>query len=654
MTPSRCLAVSFLAFLFAASAFASAAVRLGSPFGSNMVLQQGRPVPVWGWADPGDEIVVEFAGQEKSGTADATGRWQIALDPMSASFESRTMVIGRKNSNVVIPLPNVLVGEVWLCGGQSNMERELGPRGGQKPIIGWEEAAASANFPLIRQFYVPQHTADTPQATTDGAWTVCSPDTAPSFTAVGFFFARALHHARDGVPVGIIHSSWGGTVAEAWTSEEGLAAFPDFAGAIETARRAQADPDGARREYRTKLDAWYAAHDPGTKGQWSKPGRDPGSWETITVPNLWEDAGHPDWDGVAWMRRSFDLPEGWAGRDLVLNLAAVDDVDTTWVNGVDVGTTTFYSTQRTYRVPASALKPTGNEIRVRVLDTGGGGGIWNTRLKLDVMRADGAEESVSLAGQWQIHFAVPLAAVPPAPQAPAIGGPNVPTVLYNAMLAPLAPYAVRGATFYQGESNATRASQYRKLLPALIADWRRVWRQPELPFLFVQIAPFQGQPPEIREAQLLAWQATKNTAMVVTIDVGDATDIHPAHKQPVGERLALAARAVAYGEELEFSGPVYSSMGLSDGRAILHFTHVAGGLAAPGGTLRGFTIAGKDGVHHEAQAGVTGDGSTVAVWSPAVTEPVAVRYAWANVASGNLFNQAGLPASPFRTDAPEN
>jgi sialate O-acetylesterase len=529
------------------------------------------------------------------------------------------------------------------------MERELGPRAGQKPIVGWEEAVASADFPLIRQFHVWQDTADTPQAEAAGGWLPCTPQTAADFSAVGFFFARAMHLAREGVPVGMIHTSWGGTVAEAWMSKDGLTTFPEFEGAIEAARRAQADPERAHREYQRALEVWYRANDPGTKAQWWKPGRDPGGWETMTVPNIWEDAGFPDWDGVAWMRRTFDLPGESAGSNGRLLLAAVDDVDTTWVNGVEVGTTTFYSTMRAYDIPASALKPTGNEIRVRILDTGGGGGIWNNRLKLEIERG---LDSVSLAGPWQIHFAASLADVPPPPPAPVIGGPNVPTVLYNAMLAPLAPYAIRGAIFYQGESNATRATQYRKLLPALIADWRRTWGQGDFPFLFVQIAPFQGQPPEIREAQLLAWQATEKTAMVVTIDVGDATDIHPANKRPVGERLALAARAVAYGEDIPYSGPVYASMAVDGGSVVLRFTHVDGGLVAPGGTLQGFTIAGADGVFHDATARI--EGNTVLVSAAQVANPIAVRYGWANVASGNLFNSAGLPASPFRTDAPKD
>ena len=371
----------------------------------------------------------------------------------------------------------------------------------------------------------------------------------------------------------------------------------------------------------------------------------------MNLPVLWEEAGHPNWDGVAWFHRTFTLPPGWNARDLELNLSAIDDDDTTWVNGTEVGTTTYYNTQRRYRIPASALKATGNEITVRVLDTGGGGGIWEPRLRFDIVPADGNGTPLPLAGPWKVRFSVSLTDVPPPPLDASASGAGVPTGLYNAMIAPLVPYAIRGATFYQGEANAGRARQYQTLLPALIADWRRAWGQGDFPFLFVQIAPYNGQPPEIREAQLLAWQSTKNTAMVVTLDVGDAADIHPANKQPVGIRLALAARALAYGEKLEYSGPVFQQMIVTDNRAAIRFTHLAGGLVAPGGTLTGFTMAGADGVFHPAEASISGD--SVIVTATDVPQPHAVRYAWANVAAGNLFNSAGLPASPFRTDLPQ-
>jgi sialate O-acetylesterase len=616
-----------------------------------MVLQQGRPVPVWGTAAPGDKITVTFAGHKKSATADASGQWRVDLNKLKASAEPRDLVVSSVSGESKIETQkfhDVLVGEVWLCGGQSNMERQLGPRPGQPLIVNWEAEAATATHPLIRQLYVKQSTANTPQATVTASWTVCSPATVHDFTAVGYFFARDLQ-AKLGVPVGIIHSSWGGTPAEAWTSTEGLGGFPELTGQIEQAKQAAVDPEGARRAFREKLHQWFAANDPGSGSQpWSAPGLNRGDWEIMQLPGLWEEAGHPDWDGVAWFHKAFDLPSGWAGRDLMLHLSAIDDADTTWVNGVEVGVTGGYNRPRSYRVPAAALKATGNEITVRVLDTGGGGGIWEPRLRFEIVPADGNGQALSLAGPWLARFSVPLTGLPFPPQDSSASGASRPTVLFNGMIAPLVPYAIRGVTFYQGEANAGRATQYRTLFPAMIADWRRLWGQGDFPFLFVQIAPFKDQPPEIREAQLIAWKNTQNTALAVTIDVGDAKDIHPANKEPVGARLALAARAIAYGEKLEYSGPVYDKLAVTGNRAVLTFTHLGGGLVAPGGTLTGFTVAGADGVFHAATAVIEGD--TVVVTSPKVPAPAAVRYGWANVASGNLFNQAGLPASPFRTD----
>lgn len=638
----------FLAF---STAQLAAAVRLASPFGDHMVLQQGMPVPVWGTADAGSKVTVAFAGQTKTATADAAGQWRVTLDPLTASAVSRDLLVTETNRESKIvnhKCSDVLVGEVWLCGGQSNMERQLGLRAGQKPIVNWEAEVAAATHPLIRQLYVEQTKASTPQSTVTASWSVCSPATAPDFTAVGYFFARDLH-ASLGVPVGIIHSSWGGTPAEAWTGREGLAAFPEFADQLDSLTQSADAAATVRQKYLQKLNQWFQAIDPGSGAQpWSARQLDTTGWETMKLPTLWEDAGHPGFDGVVWFRRTFDLPAGWSGRDLELRLGAIDDVDTTWVNGAELGTTSGYTTPRVYRIPAANLRPTGNVIAVRVLDTGGGGGLWNPKLPLSVAPVDETEAALDLNGRWLCRFATTL----PADQRP----PNdisqnagTPTVLYNGMIAPLIPYAIRGVTFYQGEANAGRERQYQKLLPALIADWRQRWGEGDFPFLFVQIAPFDGQPPEIREAQLIAWQHTKNTAMTVTIDVGDATDIHPANKGPVGARLALAARALAYGQKIPYSGPVFASAQFTEGRAVLTFTHVAGGLVAPGGTLEGFTIAGPDGVFHPAKAAIVG--ATVVVTAPDVPAPAAVRYGWANVASGNLFNTAGLPASPFRTDA---
>lgn len=625
-----------------------AAVELGSPFSDHMVLQQGKPVPLWGWASPGEEVTATFAGQTVKAKAAADGRWSTFLDPMGASADARLLVVSAPSQPEPLVVRDVLVGEVWLCGGQSNMERELGPRGGQKPLINWEADAANARYPLIRQLYVKQTLALQPQEKVQASWSVCSPETAPKFTAVGFYFARELFLSR-GVPVGIIHSSWGGTPAEAWASAEGLKPFPEFGEALAELKSLPVDDAAVQKHNEEKLEPWFLRHDPGTAQKWASPDLADQAWDKVKLPAQWEKAEHDGFDGVVWFRRTFDLPEAWQGKDLVLRLSAVDDLDTTWVNGEKVGFTLGWDHPRAYPVSAKALKKQGNVIAVRVLDTGGNGGIWREDVPFEIAPADGSGKPLVLGGEWRANFAVRFSNQLPAPSV-ILNNSNAPTVLFNGMIAPLVPYALRGATFYQGESNAGRADQYRRLLPAMIGDWRRLWKEGDFPFLFVQIAPHEGMPPEIREAQWLAWKTTPNTAMAVTIDCGDATDIHPANKAPVGQRLALAARALAYGETVAYSGPTFTGADFEGGRATVHFTSAPGGLVAQGGALRGFTLAGADGVFQPAEARIEGD--TVVVTSPQVKNPKAVRYGWAHVADGNLYDGAGLPASPFRSDHP--
>lgn len=616
-----------------------------SLFSDHAVLQRGAPVPVWGTAAPGESVTVEFRGGTARTTADAEGKWIVRIDPGAAGgpFE---MVLSGSNT---VRLRDVLVGEVWLCSGQSNMERQLGPRSGQKPIINAQAAAAAANYPRMRQFMVPDLIAYEPQADVEGAaWVPCSPTTVQEFTAVGFFFGRDLQAALE-VPIGLVESTWGGTPAEAWTSEEAVSEFPSFAAMLELMSAYQADPEGTEARYLASLEDWFVGRDEGSAGlAWAAPGYQPDdAWVEMDLPVMWEDAGYAGFDGIGWFRREFELPPDWDGEELLLQLSAIDDIDTTWVNGRTVGSMSTWDAERAYRVAADLLHAGRNVIAVRVLDTGGGGGIWDPKVPLQLSLVSRPAEVLDLRGAWRFRPSTKLSETGRPPQL-AGRGPGAPSVLFNGMIAPLIPYAMKGVIWYQGEANASDPILYRELFPSLIADWRSRWGLGDFPFLFVQIAPFEGQPPEIREAQLFTLARTANTAMAVTIDVGDAEDIHPANKEPVGERLALAARALAYGEDLVYSGPLFDHADFEGDRAIVHFTHVEPGLVAVFGALEGFTLAGADGVLHLAEAVI--DGDTVVVTSPAVPAPVAVRYGWAHVAAGNLFNRAGLPASPFRSD----
>ncbi len=614
-----------------------------SLFRDHAVLQQGMPIPVWGTAAEGEKVSITL-GETSVSTVAQGGKWSVKLDPLPAGGPHTLTIKGRNE----ITLSDILIGEVWVCSGQSNMERQLGLREWQKPIKNWEAEAASADYPLIRHFGTAQTLALTPQESVDGEWLVCSPETAHKFTAVGFFFGRALHQAR-GVPIGLIHSSWGGTPAEAWTSPEGISHFPRYADITERLESIRRDPTAARAQFARELERWFEANDSGSRARpaWSGESLETADWPIMNLPTLWENAGLPDFNGIVWFRREIEVPADWTDRETELHLGPIDDIDTTWVNGRVVGGGTTWNEPRVYRVPAGTLQAGRNTIAVRVLDTGGGGGIWGNET-MELVRVDAPARTLALDGAWHYQKSVFSHNAPPPPVDPSVSA-GTPTVLHNGMIAPLQPYAIRGTIWYQGEANAGQADFYRELFPNMVADWRRGWGQGEFPFLYVQIAPFKEMPPEIREAQRLSLERIPRSAMAVTIDVGDADDIHPADKRPVGERLALAARALAYGEAIEYSGPHYESLRIEGDRAIVEFSHLGGGLMARGGDLIGFTVAGADGVFHAARAKIVGD--TVEVTAPEVAAPVAVRYAWANVPEGNLFNEAGLPASPFASDS---
>ena len=611
-------------------------------FSDHAVLQRDTNIPVWGSASENEDVSVRFAGQTVTTTA-RDGKWMVSLEPVPAGGPYIMIIAGKNNT---VKCRDVLVGDVWVCSGQSNMERQLGPRPGQKPIVNWQQEAAAANYPKIRQFKVPNLTSTRPVDTADAVWSVCSPETVVDFSAVGYFFARDLYQAVD-VPIGILFSSWGGTVAEAWTSAETLKTMPDFASAVSRIEQESAqDESRLIAVYEIKIAVWYAENDPGSNPQapWSEADMDTQAWESMNLPVNWEQASLPDFDGVVWFQKTIDLPENWTDRKAVLSLGPIDDQDTTWVNGVKVGSMDNWQLPRTYPIPANLLKAGRNVITVRVLDTAGGGGIFGRPEQLVLKSQSG---DISLAGPWKYKATVKLDRSSDVPRRPG-SNPNVPTLLYNGMIAPLQPFVIRGVTWYQGESNNDRARQYRTLFPKMIQDWRRTWGQGDFPFLFVQIAPYRDMSPEIREAQFLTLDKVKNTAMVVITDAGDANDIHPAHKQPVGARLALAARALSYGESIEYSGPLYKSMSVEGNQIVLSFSHTGTGLMALDGPLRGFVIAGRDKKFVPAEARIVG--STVHVWNDSIEKPVAARYGWSDVPDVNLYNKEGLPASPFRTD----
>ncbi len=619
---------------------AAQAVEMPRIFADGMVVQRDQPVRVWGEAAPGARVHVTFAGREATAQAAADGRWSLALPAQTVGGPHVMRIDDGKQPRV---LRDVLVGDVWLASGQSNMEWPIAQSANP------EAEAARATDPQIRHFKIPKSWSGEPQAQLEGGeWVASSPQAAPKFSAVAHFFARELRKVT-GVPIGIIDSTWGGSRIEAWMDAPSQ-------GVDASALRAQAerlrDADTrALQQTHAHLARWasWPADDTG----WEKRDLDTRDWVPITVPSLWEKTGWNGLDGVAWYRTTFTLSAEEAAAGVTLGVGRIDDSDITWVNGVQVGETRMqYNQPRRYRVPATALRAGVNQVAVRVSDFGGGGGIHGEPAEVFVQPASGSARPLA---DWSFRPSrVTVALVDDKNQHP--------TLLYNRMIHPLQPYAIRGVIWYQGESNANtvpEALKYRTQFPALIQQWRRQWQAPDMPFLWVQLANFssgvdQGdQSPwaMLRESQS-ATLALLATAQVVTIDIGNPTDIHPLNKQDVGKRLALAARHVAYGESLVYHGPVHTQAQFSDGVATLAFDDGGSALAVRGGGTRvhGFALAGADSVFHPAEASLI-DGRVV-VRSDLVKAPVAVRYGWSdNPADADLINAAGLPASPFRTDA---
>jgi sialate O-acetylesterase len=642
----RTIASYLLVTLFFSSP-SLADVRLPKLVGDHMVLQRDTKLAIWGWADAGEKVTVTFQNKKYTATPDANGKWMVSLPALKAGGPYE-MTIAGKNT---LTIKDILIGDVWLASGQSNMEWNLG-----WTVNNFEQEIANANFPQIRVLDVKNAIAFTPQTDfeSDG-WKICSPENAGKFSAVGYFFSRELHQKYK-VPVGLITSEWGGTPSESWTSPQALKAFPEYGKVVEDMESRGTAIQDEMKAYDTKLKEWQSSVSGADRGyaaspQWNAADFTPTDWPAMKLPGLWESASLPDYDGIVWFRKEVMIPETEAGKEISLQLATIDDIDSTWFNGALVGTTNAYNIARKYTVPANLVKAGKNVITIRVIDTGGGGGIYGEAK--DMQLVSGEKTIASLADQWQYQTALDISQMPAKPKV--TYNQNSPAVLYNAMIAPLAPYAIKGAIWYQGESNAGRAYQYRTLFPAMIKDWRTQWKQ-DFPFLFVQLANFMNiteQPvesdwAELREAQSMTLSLPK-TGMAVIIDIGDANDIHPRNKQDVGHRLALAAQKVAYQDNVVYAGPTYKSMKTDGNKIVLTFNNTGGGLVAKGGELKEFAIAGPDKQFVWANARI--EGNTVVVSSSQVTNPVAVRYAWSNNPSkANLYNKEGLPASPFRTD----
>lgn len=601
-------------------------IKLPSLVSDGMVLQRDVPVHIWGWANPGEKVNILFKGKKIKTLADPQGHWSSTLPatPAGGPYEIQINEVSVKD---------VLFGDVWLCAGQSNMVINM-----ERVKEKYPEDIASAHYPLIRNFFIPTavskvHVLD---QLPPSSWLPVNPENVLKMGAVSYFFARDVY-AKYQVPIGIINASVGGTPIESWISEAGLKTFPNY----------PKDTSHAK----PIIPAPRKSTDRGLIEKWEDPSYTPKGWKRFAIPGFWEDQGLKELNGVVWFRKEIEIPEALAGLSANLFLGRIVDADQAFVNGSPVGNITYQYPPRRYVIKPGMLKAGKNILVIRVTNTAGKGGfVPDKRYEMLI-----GNHRIDLQGDWMYKVGEVF---PPQIEKPA-PAQYTPTALYNAMIAPFISYALKGIIWYQGESNVGKPEVYERLLPALATDWRAQFKQPDLPFLYVQLPGFQDRtfvPTEsamavLREGQLKSLSIPKS-GMVVTLDLGEWNDIHPLSKKPIGERLALAARKIAYGEAIVTSGPIFESSQVEGKQIRIRFRETGGGLAinqTDEDELMYFAIAGKDKKFVWAKAKI--EGNSVLVWSDEISEPMYVRYAWADNPDGaNLINKEGLPASPFRTD----
>ncbi len=652
--------VTIVIFLFSVNLM-FAAVKMPKLFNDNMLIQRDLPIQVWGWADAGEKITVKLGTQSKSVKADKQGNWRLTLSPLPAGGPYEMAVKGKKNT---VQIKNILLGDVWICSGQSNMEWSV------KNTNNAKEEIANANFPQIRILDVPNTRGLKPLADMrETGWKEAIKENIENFSSVGYFFGRYLHQELN-VPIGLIGTNWGGTVVETWMSLDKLKKFPEFNEKINWIEQQNQSVEELEAKFKQKskdwMDKYYISQDKGLEENWAAGDLNDQSWAEMMVPGEWEKAGLPDVDGVVWFRKKFTLPENLKGMEsLYLRLGSIADFDMVWINGQKIGETLQKKPWRSYRFSSSILNQTGeNTVAVRVFDYGESGGMVEAapeKMVLATTRTGDDAQTLALSGNWKYKVSIQKKFEPGIQEPVPIDlGPNAnPAMLYHGMIAPLIPYGIKGAIWYQGESNAGRAYQYRDLFPAMIENWREKWGQGDFPFLFVQLANFRqpvAEPAEsdwaeLREAQNMALTRLPNTGVAVIIDIGEANDIHPRNKQDVGKRLALSALKVGHNKNIVFSGPMYDRMEVEGNKIRIKFNCVGSGLMIKDkyGYLKGFAIADASKKFIWAKAYL--DGNDVIVYNETIQNPVAVRYGWANNPDDvNLYNKEGLPASPFRTD----
>ncbi|HLX96865.1 MAG TPA: sialate O-acetylesterase [Verrucomicrobiae bacterium] len=644
MQIKRCCLCLF-AFMALLPATAAELPFVSPMFSDNMVLQRGKPNPIWGWVKPGEVVKVEIAGHTAKAVADADGRWQAEIQPPAPGGHYTIKIVGPDRT---VEFHEVLVGDVWLCGGQSNMELGIGL------VNNAAEEIASANHPEIRLFLLNHKVSYSPASVPDGTWKICSPQTITEggwqgFSAVAYFFGRRVQQDIH-VPVGLIEDCWGGTPVESWTSPAVLHKVGGYDPKLAEIERLSTKPGP---QYGSFLMHWLDEYDMGISNKWEAADMNDSPWQTVQIPGAFGEMGLADVPCICWFRKEVTLPNPLPTGKATIYLGSIEKMDTTYINGHWVGESSWVENPRAYDITGGILKPGTNLVVIRVFKWESKNGFLSGP---DVMRLElGDKTAIPLAGDWKGKLS--CNAKPPHPMPLDFENyPTMPAVLNLEMIDPVAPLAIKGAIWYQGEANFTQAYRYRTLLPAMIGDWRNLFGQGDFPFYIVSLPAFmqrRSEPgtdgwTELREAQALTAQNVPHCGLAVTVDTGDADNIHPKNKVPVGERLAYCALAETYGEKIPYQGPTFTSMKPLPGALKLNLTHTDGGLVVQGDKLGEFSVAGKDRQWHWATARI--DGDAVVVSSPEVPDPVAARYAWQANPLATLYNGAGLPAVPFRTD----
>lgn len=647
-----------------------AQVKLPAVFGSNMVLQQKTSTPIWGKAAPNLIVAVNANwGATAKTVAGSDSLWKVKIKTPKAGGPYKLQIIADHDT---ITFTNVMIGEVWICSGQSNMEMPL-EGWTDAPVEGSADAIKNSTNSNIRFFTAAHWVSDKPEFDCKGSWSESNPETAAKFSATAYFFGEKLYDELK-IPIGLIHASWGGTPIEAWTSGKAISKVDQYKNIFENIEKGHAEFQALKDWLNAKPIIDVSKREKNTRWQnlqfddstCSAVQFNDSSWKEMNLPRDWENSEVGNFDGALWFRKKVEIPESWINKELILELGPIDDIDLTYVNGQKVGgyeAEGFWKTNRIYSVPAELVNERMLTVAVRVIDYGGGGGVWGLPEQLK-LHPKNFEEKVSLAGNWKYlpvaeyaneKFYVYGASGKEFYKRPHVSfdySANSPTTLYNGMIAPLIPYAVKGAIWYQGEANTDQPELYKTLFPLMISNWREDWQQKNFSFYFVQIAPFEYGPviesQKLREAQLETLRI-HGTGMAVTLDIDDSENIHPAKKKEVGERLALWALAKDYGKKLICSGPLYKSMKRVKNKIIITFDHADGLRLIPINSKNNFQIAGEDSVFKNAVVEIKRN--TVVVSSLEITDPVAVRYCWGNTTAATLFNKVGLPASSFRTDS---